>query len=138
MSRKAQLRRDSVLEKKLDSRKKCILGSKSYTSARPWKKTLVCWLQQGVYPLSCPMQNHFPNSRRASDVSEETQVLTFSTELIARGDKKVVLNVGNFLDGLEEFEKRSLREQKMEMGVPCKDLLTMTFFWELHYPLLNP
>ena len=47
----------------------------------------------------------------------DTQVLTFSSKLIARrGIKEVILNMGNFLDMLEEFEKRSLRKQRMEKG----------------------
>ena len=51
-----------------------------------------------------------------SGANRDTQVPTSSSELfLRRGDEVAVLSKGRFLDGLEEFEKFPLREQKKRM-----------------------
>jgi len=50
-------------------------------------------------------------------VGNITTDLDFSSELFLKsGDDVIILNEGSFLDGLEEFEKHSLTEQRIEIG----------------------
>ena len=93
----------------------CLLGSKSLLNVPKIRYVAADEGSSLVGPDAEPV----PGLKESInlDVSRDTQVLTFSSELITRrGDKEVILNVGNFLDRLEEFEKRSLREQRMEKG----------------------
>ena len=51
-----------------------------------------------------------------SELNRDIQAPTSSSGLFLRRGDVVVLSEGNFPDGLEEFEKQSLVEQRREMG----------------------
>ena len=51
-----------------------------------------------------------------SEVNWDIEVPTSSSGLLLRrGEAVIILSERNFLDGLEDFEKRSLTEQRREM-----------------------